>query len=205
MKYLLNFSLIFIFSILLVSYAKEKKATHSSESPAIYSIDPKNSTVQWTAFKTSAKVPVKGIFNEIKINKSNEGSSPSAALEGLEFEIPVSSIFSKNPIRDAKLNKFFFAVMENSLHLKGSFKIENQEKGKLSLTMNGLTKDLPFDFEMSQDTIIISASMDLNNWQAQAALESINQACLELHRGADGVSKTWDEVLINAKILAVKK
>jgi len=205
MKYLLNLSLIFIFSLLIVSCAKEKKATDLSESSAIYTIDSKNSTVQWTAFKTSAKVPVKGIFKEVKIKKSNEASSPSAALEGLEFEIPVSSIFSKDTIRDAKLNKFFFAVMENSLILKGSFKIENQKKGKLSLTMNGLTKDLPFDFEMSQDTILINASMDLNTWQAQAALESLNQACLELHRGADGVSKTWDEVLINAKILTVKK
>ena len=58
---------------------------------------------------------------------------------------------------------------------------------------------------MSRDTILINASMDLNNWQAQVALESLNQACLELHRGADGVSKTWDEVIINAKILTVKK
>ena len=205
MKNALNFLPVFIFALLIVSCAKEKKATDLSDSSAIYIIDSKNSTVQWTAFKTSDKVPVKGIFKEVKIIKSNEASSPSAALEGLEFEIPVSSIFSKDTIRDAKLNKFFFAVMENSLHLKGSFKIENQEKGKLLLTMNGLTKDLPFDFEMSHDTILINASMDLNNWQAQTALESLNQACLELHTGADGVSKTWDEVLINAKILTVKK
>ena len=168
-------------------------------------VDSKNSTVQWTAFKTTDKVPVKGIFKEIKINKSNEASSPSAALEGLQFEIPVSSIFSKDSIRDAKLNKFFFAVLENSLHLKGSFKIEDNKNGKLSLTMNGLTKDLPFDYEMSQDTIILNATMDLNNWQAQAALESLNEACFELHKGADGISKTWDEVLINAKIITVKK
>ncbi len=69
--------------------------------------------------------------------------------------------------------------------------------------MNGLTKELPFDYEMSQDTILINAPMDLNNWQAQAALESLNQACWELHTGPDGVSKTWNEVLINAKILTV--
>jgi polyisoprenoid-binding protein YceI len=205
MKNPLNFSLIFIFALLLVSCAKEKKVADISEPSTIYMVDSKNSTVQWTAFKTSAKVPVKGIFKEIKIVKSIEASSPSAALEGVEFEIPVSSIFSKDTIRDAKLNKFFFAVMENSLILKGSFKIEDQKKGKLSLTMNGLRKELPFDFEMSHDTILINASMDLNNWQAQTALESLNQACLVLHTGADGVSKTWDEVLINAKILTVKK
>ena len=101
MKNLLNISLVFIFALSIVSCAKEKKATDSSEPAAIYMVDSKNSTVQWTAFKTTDKVPVKGIFKEIKINKSNEASSPSAALEGLQFEIPVSSIFSKDSIRDA--------------------------------------------------------------------------------------------------------
>ena len=73
MKNLLSFSLIFIFTLFIVSCAKEKKAADLSEPSTIYMIDSKNSTVQWTAFKTTAKVPVKGIFKEIKINKSNEG------------------------------------------------------------------------------------------------------------------------------------
>ena len=46
--------------------------------------------------------------------------------------------------------------------------------------------------------------MDLKTWQTEKALESIHQACLVLHTGPDGVSKTWDEVGINAKILTVK-
>lgn len=205
MKKLFNFILILVFPLFILSCNKEKKTTETPAPSLTYSIDSKNSSVQWTAFKTTAKVPVKGTFKEVNILKSTEGSSASDALEGLEFEIPVSSIFSKDTIRDGKLNKFFFNVMENTLYLKGGFKIEGEDKGSISLTMNGLTKDLPFDYEMRQDTIVINATMDLNNWQAQAAIASINQACLELHKGPDGVSKTWDEVLINAKILAVQK
>jgi polyisoprenoid-binding protein YceI len=203
MKKPLHFSLLLSFALLIISCGKEKKVSDTSAPSVTYSIDAEHSKVQWTAYKTTAKVPVKGTFKEIKINKSIEGASASAALEGLEFEIPVSSIFSKDTIRDAKLNTFFFAVMENTLNLKGSFKIDSENSGTLALTMNGLTKELPFDYEMSQDTILINAPMDLNNWQAQAALESLNQACLELHTGPDGVSKTWNEVLINAKILTV--
>lgn len=205
MKKLLNFLLILVFPLFILSCNKEKKSTESPTPSLSYTIDSKNSSVQWTAFKTSDKVPVKGIFKEINILKSSAGTSASNALEGLEFEIPVSSIFSKDTIRDGKLNTFFFNVMENTTHLKGGFKIEGEDKGSLSLTMNGLTKDIPFDYEMRQDTVVISATMDLNNWQAQAAIASLNQACLELHSGPDGISKTWDEVLINAKILAVQK
>lgn len=205
MKKLLNFSLILSLTFFVISCEKEKKASEKSDASVAYTIDAKNSSLQWTAFKTSDKVPVKGTFKEIKIIKSTDGSSAANALQGLEFEIPVSSIFSKDTIRDGKLNTFFFNVMENTLSLKGSFKIEGEDKGALSLTMNGLTKDLPFTYEMSKDTIVINATMDLNNWQAQTALESLNQACLELHRGPDGISKTWDEVMIDAKIVTVQK
>lgn len=163
------------------------------------------SSVQWTAYKTTDKVPVKGTFKEIKIlNMNEEGATAAASLQGLEFEIPVSSIFSNDTIRDAKLNTFFFAIMKNTLSLKGVFSVENESKGNLALTMNGITKDLPFSYEMSQDTILIDTKMDLNNWQTENALETLHQACLELHTGADGVSKTWDEVAISAKILTIK-
>jgi len=205
MKKLIHFSLILSLSFFVISCEKEKKTSETSDAAIAYTIDSKNSSLQWTAFKTSDKVPVRGTFKEVKIIKSTEGSSAAKALQGLAFEIPVSSIFSKDTIRDGKLNKFFFNVMENTLSLKGSFKIEGENKGALSLTMNGLTKDIPFKYEMSKDTILINASMDLNNWQAQAALESLNQACLELHTGPDGISKTWDEVLIDAKIVTIQK
>lgn len=205
MKNLLYYTLFISYALFTVSCAKEKKETESSKTAHAYHIDADHSSVQWTAYKTTDKVPVKGTFKEIKILNSQEGNSPSAALQGLEFEIPVSSIFSKDTIRDGKLNKFFFAVMENTMSLKGAFKLDGDEKGNLALTMNGLTKDLPFAYEMSKDTILISASMDLNNWQAQTALESLNQACLELHTGPDGVSKTWNEVSIQAKILTAPR
>jgi polyisoprenoid-binding protein YceI len=205
MKKIINFSLILIISISFFSCENEKKQEEKPVAEAIYSIDAAKSTVQWTGYKTTDKVPVKGTFNEINVTNSNSGSTAATSLEGLEFEIPVASIYSKDSIRDGKLNKLFFAVMENTLSLKGTFSVKDESNGQIAISMNGLTKDLPFTYEMSKDTIVISAKMELNNWETENALESIHQACLELHKGADGVSKTWDEVAINAKILTVKK
>ncbi len=205
MKKIINFSLILIISISFFSCANEKKQEEKPVAETTFSIDAAQSTVQWTAYKTTDKVPVKGTFNEINVTNSKSGSTASASLEGLEFEIPVASIYSKDSIRDGKLNKFFFAVMENTLSLKGTFSVKDESKGQIAISMNGLTKELPFTYEMSKDTIVISAKMDLNNWQTESALESLHQACLELHTGADGVSKTWDEVAISAKILTVQK
>ena len=205
MKKILNLCFVAIVALAMVSCAKEKKAVETVEKTDTYSVDAKNSTVQWTAYKTTDKLPVKGTFTEINITNANQGNSSAEALEGLTFEIPVSSIFSKDTIRDAKLNKFFFAIMDNTMSLKGSFSVKDDANGNIALTMNGMTKDLPFTYEMSKDTILIDTKMDLNIWQAQNAVESLHQACLALHTGPDGVSKTWDEVGITAKILTSKE
>ncbi len=205
MKKIVNVCLVAIVTLFLVSCAKEKKSEETVKSEKSYSVDKESSTVQWTAYKTTDKVPVKGTFTEINITASNEGNSSSQALKGLAFEIPVSSIFTKDTIRDHKLNKFFFAIMDNTLSLKGVFSVEDENKGNLALTMNGMTEDLPFTYEMSKDTIMIDTKMDLNVWGAQSAVESLHQACLALHTGPDGVSKTWDEVNISAKIVTMLK
>ncbi len=39
--------------------------------------------------------------------------------------------------------------------------------------------------------------MNVNNWDAKNALTSLNNECKDLHKGTDGVSKTWEEVAIN--------
>jgi len=47
--------------------------------------------------------------------------------------------------------------------------------------------------------------MNLENWNALDAVSSINKACEALHTGADGVSKTWSEVAVQANVLLKKE
>ena len=46
----------------------------------------------------------------------------------------------------------------------------------------------------------IETDVDLMDFNAGKGLEALNQACLELHKGADGVSKTWSEVHIKGQV-----
>ena len=204
MKKIINFSLIIIISIAFLSCGKEKKHEDKPVSEVSYNVDADKSSVQWTGYKTTDKIAVNGTFKEIKVLNMNSGSTAAGSLEGLEFEIPVSSIYSKDTLRDGKLKRLFFGVMDNTLNLKGKFSVKDTSNGSIALSMNGLTKELPFTYEMSKDTILINANMDLNIWETQNALASIHEACLELHTGSDGVSKTWDEVGISAKILTIQ-
>lgn len=205
MKHFFYIAVMLVLGGQFISCKKEKTSTVEPEKPAIqFEASEEGSSLQWTAYKTSEKVPVKGTFKEVKIVSRKPSDTASGTLSDLGFEIPVNSIFTNDTIRDGKLQKFFFAVMENSMTLKGKFNVETANSGQLEISMNGLNKTLPFNYKVAQDTIHVSATMDLNEWGAQAALESLNEACKVLHTGSDGVSKTWNDVALNAKILTVK-
>ena len=165
----------------------------------------KDSTkVSFTAYKTTEKVPVGGQFTKINITKAGQGDSALKAMNGTEFSIPVSSLFTNDATgtRDPKILEFFFGVMENTELISGVFKVSGDSKCSIDVTLNGETKNIPLDYEMDgDDRFAFSGVMNLENWNALDAVSSINKACEVLHTGKDGVSKTWSEVAVKAVVL----
>ncbi len=200
MKNLFSFSVILLL-IFNTSCKKEKEVTsQKAVDTKNYIVDTDNSVINWTAYKTTEKIPVKGVFKEVNILNKVQATNPLETINNLEFEIPVSSIFSNDSIRDYKLTTFFFGVMKNTLHLKGKINIKEDGNGIVSLTMNGLSKDMPFTYKIHEENISINAVMNLDNWQAQAAINALNKVCNDKHKAADGISKTWNEVALNIQI-----
>ena len=197
-----------IISILLFSVScKKEKQSIPEKNTAIknYIIDTKNSVVNWTAYKTTEKIPVKGIFKEVIITNKKPAEKPADLINGLEFEIPISSIFSNDSIRDYKLVNYFFGIMKNTLNLKGTINAGTDGKGIINITMNGLSENMPFTYEIQGQNIDIKAVMNLDNWKAQAAIEALNSVCNEKHKAADGISKTWSDVALDIKIKTITK
>ena len=80
--------------------------------------------------------------------------------------------------------------------IKGSIKYINNEV-TASITMNGVTNDLPMDIVITDERrVVLTGTMNLKDWNALDALASLNKICFDLHKGPDGVSKTWDDVAI---------
>ena len=128
------------------------------------------------------------------------------ALNGTEFSIPVSSLFTNDPTgtRDPKLLEFFFGVLKDTELISGVFKVDG-DQGSIDVTLNGETQNIPLAYEMNgDDKITFTGTMDLANWNAMDAVASINKACEILHTGKDGVSKTWSEVAVKAEVLLTK-
>jgi PBP1b-binding outer membrane lipoprotein LpoB len=184
--------LVAVISFSCKNTTKKEENTHTKS----YSIDSRTTSIKWTAYKTTNKVPVKGEFSTVSIDTLKTGSSAIEVLNNLKFSIPVNSLYTNDTIRDGKLKKFFFGTMENTSNILGEIHMLNETSGNVDITMNGITQSLPITYVIDGQMATIEAVMDLDNWKAQAAITALNTVCAELHAGEDGISKTWSEVKI---------
>jgi len=189
-----------LLNVVIISCKKEIK-----KDAAQFSIEQKTITVNWTGYKTTEKIAVKGEFKEIRILNVKNDTTAVGALNNTQFEIPISSLFSNNTERDTKLKKIFFGVMDATLSLTGTLHLNSDGTGTVDLKMNGVSKEIPVTHVTSSQLVELEGKLNLEDWNAQPALESLSKACFDLHKGEDGISKTWSEVGLSAVIYLKKK
>lgn len=178
----------------LAACNNKKKETTQETSSSTVQLDAETVIVNWIGYKFTNKTGVKGQFQSIKISNNKPAATMYEALNGVEVTIPVSSLFSNNGVRDAKLKSLFFGLMENTDLLTAKVTSVTENGGVLALTMNNETHDLPFTLSSEGKTSYLKATINLDVWHAEKAWASIHKACELLHTGEDGVSKTWKEV-----------
>ncbi|MEL0651295.1 YceI family protein [Algibacter sp. TI.3.09] len=189
-------------AVSLASCKNEKKDNTTTETVATetavqYVVKPEATSVKWTAYKTTEKKPVGGEFKVLRFDEK-AGATPEEALNNLSFSIPVSSVFTNDATntRDAKIKTSFFGAMLDTELLTGKIKYVDGAYSA-AITMNGVTSDLPLEVKITEERrVVMTGVMDLKEWDALGALESLNKVCFDLHKGPDGVSKTWDDVAI---------
>lgn len=193
--------LILALTLSIVACKNEKKETKTTETEVVetekFVAKPEATSVKWTAYKTTEKKGVGGEFKTVNF-EIKSGASVEEALNNLEFSIPISSLFTNDATntRDAKIKESFFGSMLNTEFLKGTIKVADG-KYAASLTMNGVTHDLPLDVKVTEERrVTMSGVMNLKDWNALDALAALNKVCFDLHKGPDGVSKTWEDVAI---------
>src|SRR6056297_4252523 len=110
------------------SCKQTKKEEKTEEAVATYSIVEDSTDVRFTAYKTTDKVPVGGTFQEIELTYT-AGETPMETLNGLEFTIPVSSLFTNDPtkVRDPKIIEFFFEKMAETQSITGTFTFKDDK------------------------------------------------------------------------------
>nr|WP_299204490.1 YceI family protein [uncultured Brumimicrobium sp.] len=165
-----------------------------------YSYDAANSEMSFTAYKFLGKVGVGGTFTEINVEGGEKNEDAKALIEGLSFNIPISSISTKDVSRDGKINEFFFGGINTEV-ISGEVKsLDDSGKAVLAITMNSITKDVEGAYTLNDNAFSFDAEIDVLNWDGQAGIDALNEECKELHTdfaNGDTESKLWPDVTIS--------
>lgn len=159
----------------------------------------KGASVKWTGFKTTEKIAVSGTFDAVQVLDAKEGKTAEEILQGAKVRVPVASIDSGLEDRDSKLKMILFGAMANTSDIYGVINFKNG-KTYITFTLNNVSKEYEVTSKVDKNIFTINTTVNLADFNANAAVEALNKACFDLHKGADGVSKTWSEVEIEGTV-----
>lgn len=210
MKNIKNITSFILVALLAFSCGEEKVETKEPsntnskkrETVCLYQYSDKASSASWQAFKFNERVGVKGKITDVTLKPGKQNAESLKELfEGSAFKAMTNSVNSGNEERDMKLVNFFFGNLNEGEVISGEIKsLEgDNEKGimNINLKINGIGIVTPFNYFMNEaNKLSASATINLEDYKANLAIESINKQCDELHKGADGISKLWPDVII---------
>jgi len=189
---------------------ENKEAMHDEkeemmEEKCMYSYNPEETVLTWTAFKLTEKVGVSGTFDEINVTANDGSEDMFGTLTGATFAIPVSSTNSQDEVRDPKIKKNFFGVMAETEEITGSVVALDANGGTVKIMMNGTAVEYDGEVTIEGEEITFLTTIDLVDFDAQASVDSLGVVCEAKHTGPDGVNKLWTDVDIAIKTTLTKE
>ena len=159
--------------------------------------------ISWKAYKTLAKIGVKGDFTEFEnIPNAKEGKNFRELLVGSKVIINKSKIDTKNSDRDKTIVDTFFNLLNENTILGQiiDIKADKKKNGKrpyrgsldINITMNQKTLTIPMRYSYKNENFSATGVIDILDFDGSSALKSINTSCYDLHKG-----KTWSDVTID--------
>lgn len=168
-----------------------------------YEVNPDSVKVNWTAFKTTDRVDVTGSFKQMELSGPTRAESFAELLKGITVTINSNTVNLNDTLKEQNLISFFFEKLVGE-NFTGRITSVNESDRTLVLTLslNGQIQDIPMSYTYENGKIEAKGRIDLLSFQAEEALRTLNEKCFDLHKGPDGVSKTWPDVdlLLQAEV-----
>ena len=164
------------------------------ETPCNYTYNSESTVVEWTAFKFTEKAPVKGTFNEIKVEALPSAESQKELLESLQFSLSTASVETQNEERNGKIAKLFFGTIQTDAITGKMKKIGEKGTATVEITLNKIARDVPGKYTLEDGVFTFSSTIDVVDWNATKGINLLNEVCKDLHTGSDGKSKLWSQV-----------
>ena len=184
-----------LFSVTLFSCGGEKETTEESpaddkgavkEEVCTYSYDNATTIVQWTAYKFTEKAAVQGKFDTVIVSNTQTSEDPMAVLTASTFEIKTASLQTQDLEKNGNIISAFFGKMISTTSITGMVRSIDGGKAIISLKMNFVEMDVKGEITKVDDKIIFKADINLDTWNGQDAIKSLNEKCKKNHTGKDG-------------------
>jgi polyisoprenoid-binding protein YceI len=181
-------------------------ATQSAQSVCTTKFKPDSLKLTWTGYKFTSKKGVEGTFKSIQFKQSEKALSLKELMESVTFDIDATTLDSGLEQRNKTLLETVIKGLAGGTHITG--RIANYDEVKhiavIKLTMNGVTKDLPFKVESQLDSVTGDGALDMLDFSMKSKYDAVALACKDLHTGPDKVAKTWSEVGVKLSALTTK-
>lgn len=184
-------------SLLFLALLSSCSSDENEEETNAFKIQNASTTIEWTAFKTTSKIPVYGSFENVEITTDSEGSTIKEAIQDTAFSLPIADLLAEG--KEYNVINYFFGAMSNPNTITGNIHLD-ETTGYINLTMGGVTGKLDFDYTIVDQKFSLNATMNLDEWETSSAIESLHAVCNFMHAGSDGVLKLWNEIPIEASI-----
>jgi hypothetical protein len=208
----MNHSFQLFLSILLISIVLSCNTDNGNHNIGLvnpetfmYGFNEAETKVSWNAYKTTDKVKVMGYFETLTTDRTGMMyNSIQEFVNGIKFSINSSSSFSGDAARDISVRDYFFNLFTENFEINGTLEIVSPKQVTAYLDIYGTDTPVLLSYDVSEGILLMKGSISLNEIGAINAYNSIHEKCIDLHRGIDGISKTWDTVDISIEIPVIK-
>ena len=159
--------------------------------------------IRWTAYKTTAKIPVSGTFKSFTFHLNDQAKNPVDLLKNASVDISSATVFSGNEERDKKLWDYFFQMMMETNQIEARVQQVNPSSDQAVIVIRMNNKEIPVTFALTTKDGRLQGDADIDvvkQFHAGRALYHLHTACEQQHTGPDGVSKTWPDVHLTFKV-----
>jgi hypothetical protein len=188
---------------------KETEVKVKDVQNCIYVFSAEKSTLDWTAYKFLRKAGVGGTFTQLQVEGEKKGAVPKDIIESLSFSIPTSTVETNDVGRNKKIDSIFFDGLENTALITGKVvSLGDDGKATMMIKMNDIEKEVFGEYSLKDNKFSFNTEINVNDWNAQEQLTSLNIACKDLHtdvENGDTESKLWPDVTISFSTVLTKE
>ncbi len=155
--------------------------------------------LKFTGYKFLDKTPVSGTFKTITwtpAKRSVESEDKiGEMLKGSKIKIDSYSIDAGNAARNTNITQSLFKSW-GGRYIEGEITevFADGRYLKVELDIGDNEAEAVFQYHIAKDKIVFTSTLDLIQMGFQAAFGKLAKKCAALHKGKDGVTKTWSVV-----------